>query len=135
MDEEILKRLDVILMRIKKIMDFFDKQPDYPYVDPPIHSQVDDIIHNVNELKLEGIPPIARVKTYLSGDNELYATREVVIGKLFEIEGYLEPFKKIDEKNYKAQEPIDLIKKICSKFHSVARQLRIRREGRPTLDV
>ncbi len=34
-----------------------------------------------------------------------------------------------------AGDPLELVRKICARFHSVARQLRLRREYRPTLDV
>ncbi|MDF0677363.1 MAG: hypothetical protein P0120_23950 [Nitrospira sp.] len=33
------------------------------------------------------------------------------------------------------QDPINLIRKVCLRFHSVARQLRLRRDYRPTLEV
>ena len=33
------------------------------------------------------------------------------------------------------QNPIDLIRKVCLRFHSVARQLRLRKDYRPTLEV
>ena len=33
------------------------------------------------------------------------------------------------------QDPIDLIRKVCLRFHSVARQLRLRKDYRPTLEV
>lgn len=135
MEEQILKKVNIILMHINNLKEIFKSNPDYPYVDPPIYSQVDNIIAEINELKIEGIPPLARVETYLSADKEKYANREDVIGKLYEIEGYLKPLKQIDKKFLKAQESIVLVKQICSRFHSVARQLRDRREGRPTLDV
>lgn len=32
-------------------------------------------------------------------------------------------------------EPLDVIRKVCTRFHTIARQLRLRREYRPTLDV
>lgn len=34
-----------------------------------------------------------------------------------------------------AGDPLELVRKLCTRFHSVARQLRLRREYRPTLDV
>jgi hypothetical protein len=33
------------------------------------------------------------------------------------------------------QDPLNLIRKVCLRFHSVARQLRLRRDYRPTLEV
>ena len=33
------------------------------------------------------------------------------------------------------QDPIDLIRKVCLRFHSVARRLRLRKDYRPTLEV
>jgi REase_DpnII-MboI len=33
------------------------------------------------------------------------------------------------------QDPLHLIRKVCLRFHSVARQLRLRRDDRPTLEV
>lgn len=33
------------------------------------------------------------------------------------------------------QDPLSLIRKVCFRFHSVARQLRLRKDYRPTLDV
>lgn len=131
MNKETLQKIEGVLLRIKKLKEVVEKIE--RYVKQPIHSQVDSIVNAVNEFHLEGIPKISNVETYLSAEKERMAYKEVVLAKLGEIEGFLEPVTRIELQA--PAEPVELVRNICSRFHVVARQLRSRRGGRSTLVV
>jgi hypothetical protein len=131
MHQETLKKIEAMLVRVEKMKAVIEKGD--KYIKQAVHSPVDDIIKNVNQFGLEGIPLIKNVDTYVSGEGERMAHKDVVLGKIAEVEGYLQPLLKNELTD--SAEPKDMVNRICLRFHAVARQLRSRREGRPTLDV
>jgi hypothetical protein len=132
MDNEILGRINKLFTRLNKTKDVVVNM-NLDYVRLPIYSQVDSIISDLNQLHLEAMPQIDNVSTYESAGAGRVAYKDVVLAKIAEIEGHLEPLMQI--KKEILIEPVELVRKICSRFHAVARQIRDRRNGRSTLDV
>ncbi len=126
---EITNNLFIRLTKIKEVVTAIDIK----YVRSEIYSQVNSIIADLSHLRLEKIPRIENVSTYESAGAGQIAHKDVVLAKIAEIEGYLEPLIQIKQEIL--IEPVELVGKICSRFHVVARQLRDRRSNRSTLDV